>query len=105
MPEKLTPAALVDAWFFVAVMGKKQSGQTVYGWNDLVGAVECAFYGDKPSLQDRVVIVKDLSNWADWVPDFAGIPFHKMTQNSDNSLFVEIFRVTDARNLHKETVQ
>lgn len=103
--DKITPAILVDAWFCVAVMGKTQGASTVKGWNDLVDTIERIFYGDKPSLQDRVVTVKDLSNWADWVPDFSGMPFHKMTQNANNTVYVEIFRITDARNLHKETVQ
>ena len=102
---KITPAVLVDAWFVVAVMGKKQSASTVHGWNNLVDMVENVFYGDKPNLQDRVVVVKDLSNWSDWVPDFAVMPFHKMTQNTDNTLYVEIFRITDTKNLHKETIQ
>lgn len=101
----ITPTRLKGAWFCVAIMGKTQNSMLVQGWDDLVSVVEKAFYGDKPSLQDRVAIVRELSNWADWVPDFSGLPFHKMTQNDDSTTFCEIFRIIDARNLPKEATQ
>ena len=99
MAKTMTPTMFNDALFCIAIMGKDQSAKIVRGWNDLVDSVERAFYGEKPTLQDRVVIVKELSNWADWVPDFSGVPFQKMTQNSDNSVFCEIIRITDASNV------
>lgn len=104
---KITPALFKETHFCVAVMGRKQGAIVVNGWNDLIAEVEKIFYGYKPSLQDRVVIVKDLSNWVEWVPDRLGVPFHKMTQTDDDKTFVEIFRITHAHILTKptETVQ
>lgn len=99
MPKIPTPTALVNDNFCVAVMGMKQSAVIVHGWDNLVDTVEKSFYGDKPNLQDRVVVVKDLSNWKDWVMDREGTPFHKMTQNADGTIYVEIFRLTSKENI------
>jgi hypothetical protein len=97
----LTPTAIKDAWFFVAVFGRGQTSRIVHGWDALCDAVVYAAFGEKPNPASRAGALKELTDWSDWVFDFGGLPFNKIMRGDGGG--IEVFRIIETKGLSNGT--